>query len=122
MTQTKKSQRRIINGENLPYRYLMEQIARAFGKRPPSLQIGKSVQRLYSWWDALQARLTGQPHIVTSDTVRLAGSHTFYDNSKGVEALSFQYRPISQTIRESCALFQQYQDLDAEIPILPLSS
>ncbi len=114
--------RMIINGENLPYRDLMTQIANAFGKRPPSMQIGKSVQRLYSWWDALQARLTGQPHIVTSDTVRLAGSHTYYDNSKGVEALSFRYRPISQTVRESCALFQKYRNLDSEVPILPLGS
>lgn len=110
----------IINAENILFREVMSMIAQEFGKKPPTIQIGKGIQRIYSWWDYLQSRLTGAPHIVTSDTVRMAGSHTFYQNKKGVEALQFDYQSISETIRESCALFKQFEDENQAIPILPV--
>ncbi len=102
-----QQERFIVNSENISYREVMGQIAMAFGKQPPHIQIGKGIQRVYSWWDGLSARLNGHSQIVTSDTVRTAGHHTLYQNEKGVEALDFIYRPVTQTLWETCQHYER---------------
>jgi nucleoside-diphosphate-sugar epimerase len=96
-------ERFIINGDNWPFRKLMDTMAECFRKRKPAreatpflLDIAWRTERLRSW-------LTGKKPLLTKESVKVATSKTYFDNAKFLKTFpQFSYTPLEQSIRRSC--------------------
>lgn len=70
--------------------------------------------------DAIGALLTGRPAEITRVAIYHSSLLSEYDHSKLVQALGYEYIPISETIREAGALFAEAMRSDKGSRVLPL--
>ncbi|MFD2570208.1 NAD-dependent epimerase/dehydratase family protein [Spirosoma soli] len=110
MQSTITAERYILNGGTIPYRSLLEQIAAALGKRPPTVEVAPMLTRLLWPLEAVRAWLTGKAPLITRETARSASSAYEYDGHKIEQVLEFQYRPLSETLRRVADAFQSTPD------------
>lgn len=96
-------ERFIVNGENMAFREIYNQIARGLGKRPPSRRAGKWMAS-FAWRLAhLQSLITGNPPLLTRESARVARSRTYFENKKVLAALpGFAFTPLEKTIKHAC--------------------
>lgn len=99
MNSDSTAQRFILNGGTIPYRSLLEQIAAALGKRPPTMRVAPVLTRLLWPIEAVRAWITGKAPLITRETARSASSLYQYNGQKIKQALGFQYRPLTETLR-----------------------
>ncbi len=102
------AQRFIISAEDRSFRDMFDLIAKTFGKRPPHKKVtpmlAKLVWRLEKW----KSRFNGKEPLITKETAATAMAKVHFDNSKLKKFLpGFSYRPIEETITDTCAAFQQ---------------
>lgn len=101
------AERYILNGGTIPYRSLLEQIAAALGKRPPTIRVSPGLTRLLWPLEAVRAWLTGKAPLITRETARSASSLYAYNGHKIEQVLGFQYRPLSETLRRVANAFDK---------------
>lgn len=98
-------ERFILNGENLPFKVLFEEIAKVLGKRPPFLCVSPFIREV-AWRVAwVFSKISGQAAFITPQTARSSARTFFYDNSKSLGAFPFSYTPLRRTIEETGAQF-----------------
>ncbi|MEY3369057.1 MAG: hypothetical protein RI973_2212 [Bacteroidota bacterium] len=98
-------QRFILNGENLPFRSVLNQIAAVLQVKPPYIEV-TPLLRETAWRLAwLYSKISGKPAFITKQTSRMSSRTFYYDASKSLAALDFSYIPISDTIRQTGAQF-----------------
>ena len=99
-------ERFIVNGDNLAFREIYNQIARGLGKRPPYRQAGKYMAALAWRLAYLQSLLTGKPPLLTRESAKVARSRTYFDNKKVLNALpGFAFTPLETTIKDACTQY-----------------
>lgn len=99
------NERYILSGGTIPYRRLLEQIAAGLHKRPPTTRVSPVLTRVLWPLEAVRAWLTGREPLITRETARSAGAAYRYDGRRIEQALSFQYRPLAETIGRIAAAF-----------------
>lgn len=105
-----KAQRFILNSGTIPYRFLLEQIAKVLEKRPPSILIPPVLTRLLWPVEAVRAWVMGTNPLITKETARSASSLYQYDGNRIEKVLDFQYRALSETLERVAAAFSQPQN------------
>ena len=98
-------QRFIINGENLPYRELFNQIADSIGGKRPSKHATRRLAELGWRADWLRSKLTFSKPMLTRETARSGRGTTRYSTVKIKEALGHEFIPISETISWTASKF-----------------
>ena len=99
------SQRYILNGENLSFKFLFDEIASTLAVKPPAIEVNPFIREI-AWRAAwLASQITGKPAFITKQTARSSARTFRYDNRKSLDAFEFAYTPISQTIRETGTQF-----------------
>ncbi|HLG39925.1 MAG TPA: SDR family NAD(P)-dependent oxidoreductase [Chitinophagaceae bacterium] len=96
-------ERFIINGDNWPFKKLMDAMADCYKRKRPVrpatpflLGIAWKVERLKSFF-------TGIKPLVTKESVKVANSKTYFDNTKLLKEFpQFSFTPLEQTIQKSC--------------------
>lgn len=102
------AQRFILSAENRTYQDLFTLIAKGFGKRPPHKKVTPFLAKLVWRLQALKSRLTGKAPLLTKETAATALAKVHFDNSKLQRYLpDFTYRPIEESIAETCHVLQQ---------------
>lgn len=94
-------ERFILNGENLPFKVLFEEMAKVLGVRPPFIRVNPLIRET-AWrlaWVA--SKISGKPAFITRQTARSSARTFFYDNSKSLGAFPFSYTPIRETIEQT---------------------
>ncbi len=94
------SERFIINGENIAYKQLFDYIATAYEVAPPHIKTYPWMAEVYWRLQRLKGILTGKDPLVTKETAKSAQSTTCYDNQKIIDALSYTFIPIQQTVND----------------------
>lgn len=98
-------QRFILNGENLPFRSVLNQIAAVLQVKPPYIEV-TPLLRETAWRLAwLYSNASGKPAFITKQTSRMSSRTFHYDASKSLAAFDFSYTPIADTIRQTGAQF-----------------
>lgn len=113
-----ENQRFILNGENLPYKILFEQIAQVLDKKPATIKVTPLLRELAWRIEWLKSRITGKRSLITKETARASGTTFYYHAEKSLKAFpNFSYTPISQTIKETGELFlkSQRENTDSDI-------
>lgn len=102
------AQRFILSAEDRPFREVFNLIARAFGKKPPYKKITSGLAGLVWRVEAIKSRITGKSPLITKETAQTAMSKVYFDNNKLKKYLhGFNYRPIEETISNTCLILQQ---------------
>ena len=99
-------QRFILCAVNKSYQDIFNLIATAFGKKHPHKKVTPFLAQLVWRLEAIKSSFTGKDPLVTKETATTALAATYYDNTKLIKFLpGFAYKPIEQTIRDTCAAF-----------------
>ena len=102
------AQRFIISAENKSYHAIFNLIANAFEKKPPYKKVTPLIAKVVWRLEALKSFFTGKEPLLTRETTKTAMAKVNFDNSKLKKYLpNFNYKPIEETIAETCAAFKQ---------------
>ncbi len=102
------AQRFIVSAENRTYKDVLTLIAKAFGKKPPYKKVTPSIAKIVWRLEAVKSWFTKKDPLVTKETSKTALAKVNFDNSKLKKYLQdFKYRPIEETIAQTCAALQQ---------------
>jgi nucleoside-diphosphate-sugar epimerase len=105
-------QKFILNGCNKSFHEIFNLIAREFGKKPPHKKVTPFLASLVWRMEALKSRFSGHDTILTRETANTALAKVNFDNSKLMKFLpGFEYRPIEETIMETCSMFKKIYKL-----------
>lgn len=99
-------ERFIISAEDISYRDLLTDIAKAIGKKPPKI-------RVYKWMAELGWRffsLISPNGNYTRETTRSAFNRYFYDHSKIKKALDYSFTPVSESIAYTGKIFLNHKN------------
>lgn len=100
-------ERYIVVGENAPYQFILEQLARGLGKQPPSIAAKPWMVDTLRRIEALRSVLTGSRPLITQAIARNMFTQYTFQNNKLQQAIPFTYRPLVKTLAESANLYQQ---------------
>lgn len=103
-------ERYILNGGTIPYRTLLNKIATALGKRPPTIRVPPLLTQVLWPIEAVRSWLTGRAPLITRETARSASSRYRFDGRRIEQVTGFQYRPLSETLRRVAVAFSERPD------------
>ena len=109
----------ILNGENLPYKAVLQDIADMLNVKRPSIKVSPFIREV-AWrvvW--LASKITGKTPFINKQTARSSARSFFYKNEKSLSVGSFSYTPIKQTIAETGEQFLQAARENYRPEILP---
>ncbi len=98
-------ERFIVNAENLSYKKMLGDIARALSKSPPRIQLPNWGVELMWRVEKLRARALGIPPLITADLAVGLQSVFEYDNQKIKKALQYEFIPLEKTLYDTAAAF-----------------
>jgi dihydroflavonol-4-reductase len=102
------NERFILNGGNIGYKHLFSTIANNFGKKPPSKEATPFLAGVVWRAEAIKAGFTGKSPLLTRETAATAQANISYNNEKIKKVLpSFEFTPIDDTIKETCATLKE---------------
>ena len=113
-------ERFIISGENRSYKDITGLMAKALDKKAPNIAMNTVLRELALVRAWTLRRIFGKSEVITRGTLRNAQGTFYFDNSKSKKMLGLQYRPIEETIEESCAQLMDAAKTDFSPKYLPL--
>jgi dihydroflavonol-4-reductase len=105
-------ERFIINGDNWPFKKLMDTMADSFGKKKPSRQTTPLLLNVACRLENLKSFFTGKNPLLTNESIKVAHSKTYFDNAKFLKAFpQFSFTPLEQTIQNACTKYSSAHQL-----------
>jgi dihydroflavonol-4-reductase len=96
-------ERFIINGDNWPFRKLMDTMADSFKKKKPIRQTTPLLLAIAWRAEKIRSIFTGKKPILTKESAKVAHSKTHFDNDKFLKTFpQFSFTPLEQTIQKAC--------------------
>lgn len=106
------AERFIVNGANISYKELFDDIADGFSVPRPAKKVTPFLAEIVWRIKYVKSKLLGVSSILNKNTARTALAVCEYDTSKLRKALpGFNYRPIKETIIETCQALKEKYDL-----------
>lgn len=106
-----KSERFIVNSENLNYKKINEWIAEAFNKPKPFIYayrwMGSAAWRM----EALKGFLFNTKPFITKETALAAYKKVHFSNEKIKKAIGMEFIPVQKTIKDTCEIFLKQKPL-----------
>lgn len=100
-----RGERYILNGANLRYKDLLFPLAEALNVAKPRFKATRLILEVGWRLMKLISLFTGKRPALTRETARSASNVSFYDNSKLINRIDFQYTAISDTIFDFSAIY-----------------
>jgi dihydroflavonol-4-reductase len=92
----------LLNGENLPFKILFEQIADVLGKKHATIRVTPFLREVAWRVEWLKSKITGISPLITKETAQASGTTFYFNNEKSLKSFpTFQYTPIEKTIQET---------------------
>ena len=105
-------ERFILNGDNIPYKQLFDEIANCFGKKAPYKKVTPLLAELVWRYEGLKGKITGIDPLLTRETANTAQAKVYFDNSKLLKRFNeFHYTPIAETVQRICSYLKQKHNL-----------
>lgn len=98
-------ERFIICSENVTFKNLLTWIATDLGLEPPKIKAGPFLSGIYWRIQWVKGKLTGTSPLVNRDTARTATNHSNYSNEKIKKAIGYEFIPMRQSVKDTCAAF-----------------
>lgn len=97
----------IISGENLAYEYVFKEISRHLKTKNQWKPLTGGLAALAWRWSALVSFFTGKEPVITKENVKSTSTRTAYVNAKSMDILGLTYRPVEQSIEETCRVYRE---------------
>jgi dihydroflavonol-4-reductase len=104
-------ERYILGGENVLLGDMLADIARLVGRRPPKLKLPRTMLYPIAYGAEVLAMLRGVEPFITSDGLRMARHHMFFDDSKARRELAYVSRPYVEGLADAIAWFRAHGHL-----------
>ncbi len=101
------NERYILVSENSSFKEVFYQIAKNFGKKPPSIRVTKLMSAVGWRIEKLKSILTNKPPILTKHTAKSIHVKGYFSSEKIQKELSFNFETISETIKSICELYKK---------------
>lgn len=100
-------ERYILGGDNLALAEILAEVARACGRRPPTVRLPHGLILPIAYVAEAWTRLVGggEP-FVTVDGVRMSKKRMFFTSAKAERALGYRHRPAAEAIVDAVAWFR----------------
>ncbi|WP_335645372.1 NAD-dependent epimerase/dehydratase family protein [Pedobacter steynii] len=96
-----------ISAENYNYQRFFGEIAKGFGVKAPAKEAKPWMLGL-AWRAAKLASLfTGKPAALTSDAARSSLNESLYSNKKIIDTIGITFKPLDQSVAETCQALKQ---------------
>lgn len=95
-------ERFIINAENRTYQNITTEIAINFGIKPPTTLARPWMMEVAWRGAAFLGAITGRTPAIDKVSARTASKEKDFDNSKIKNAMGFEFKPLSTSIKEVC--------------------
>jgi dihydroflavonol-4-reductase len=117
-----ENQRFLLNGENLTYKKVFEDIADALQKKRATIPVTPFIRQVAWRVEWLRSLVTKKRPLITKETARTSATTFFFKNEKSLAAFpDFKYTPIAQTIEETAQQFLASQKAGKKAAVLPLA-
>jgi dihydroflavonol-4-reductase len=101
-------ERFIVNGDNWPFKKLLDTMAENFGKKKPSRAITPFILSLAWRLEKLRSFFTSHKPLLTKESAKVALSKTCFDNEKILKSLpGFSFTPLEESIQKACKKYLQ---------------
>mgnify|MGYP003689095889 CR=1 FL=1 len=104
-----KNERYILVNENLKFIELFTKLAKAFEKAPPQKLISKQVAQVGIYLEKLRSIFTGNPPILTKESIDTAYRIKSYSNQKIKQELNFEFENFDTSLQKTCQYYLDYQ-------------
>lgn len=95
-----KSERFILNSENISNKELLYRIAQLIDKKPPTLK-ANNLMLSAAWRMAkVLSLMTGKKPVITEESVQAAASLLAFSNDKITKAINYSFKPLNHTLQE----------------------
>lgn len=95
-----KSERFILNSENISNKELLYRIAQLIDKKPPTLK-ANNLMLSAAWRMAkVLSLMTGKKPVITEESVQAADSLLAFSNEKITKAINYSFKPLNHTLQE----------------------
>jgi nucleoside-diphosphate-sugar epimerase len=101
------NERFIVSSENISYQQLFSLMAMNLDKPVPAIYVHPLLSRLAWRVEAVRSLLTGSRPEVTREMATTTTQQYTFSNEKIRKALSFEFLPIEESIRQTCQLFKK---------------
>lgn len=108
-------ERFIVSSENISYKDFAFQVAREMGIKPSKLLLPAAIAETLWRTAAVISHLTSWNPAFTKNVARSAYKKDFFSNEKLKKCLTFEFRPISETIRELALKFKEDFNLNGYV-------
>jgi nucleoside-diphosphate-sugar epimerase len=93
-------ERFVINAENIAYREILNMIAQSLNKDIPKKEVGEKTLNILYKLSVIGSIFSKNKSLMSPDMARIATSNLFYSNKKICDLLTYNFRPISETIKK----------------------
>lgn len=105
-----ESERFVLVAENMDYKTLFTDIAKALDASPPKIRANRGMAEIAWRLEGVKSFLTGKPALVTKETARTSLARHHYNGQKISRYFEdFSYRPLKQSIREIGEIYKKDQ-------------
>jgi dihydroflavonol-4-reductase len=104
-------ERYILGGDNVLLGDMLADIARLVGRRPPTVRLPRAMLYPIAYGAEFLARLRGVEPFITSDGLRMARHHMFFDDAKARRELGYVSRPYVEGLADAIAWFRTHGHL-----------
>jgi dihydroflavonol-4-reductase len=104
------NERFILSAENLTHREVLDCLAEAMKKPLPSRPLGPFIIKIACHLEKMRSLFTGSQPRITRQSMKSSTAVTSYSNRKIVQALSFSFTPVRETLVSSVRLFLDEQE------------
>jgi dihydroflavonol-4-reductase len=104
-------ERYILGGDNVLLGDMLADIAWLVGRRPPTVKLPLTMLYPIAYGAEVLARLRGVEPFITSDGLRMARHHMFFDDSKARRELGYASRPYVEGLTDAIAWFRAHGHL-----------
>ena len=101
------NERYILVSENYSFKEVFYQIAKNFGKKPPSIRVTKLMSAIGWRIEKLKSILTNIQPNLTKQTAKSIHNKGYYSSEKIQKELSFNFETISETIKSICEIYKK---------------
>ncbi|MEO1713970.1 MAG: NAD-dependent epimerase/dehydratase family protein [Bacteroidota bacterium] len=112
--------RYLLNSTNLGYGALFSDLANRLGKKPPRVKVNWWIKEAAWRAEWLRTRLTGGTPFITKETANNSMESWEFNAQKSLQLPGFSYRPLEQTLEETCRQFVESQQLEQGFHRLPI--
>lgn len=100
------AERFLLNAGSIGYKSFFGMIADSFGKKRPSIEVGKIVASIIWRFEAIRTFITQGSPLITKETARSATRHYSYNSAKIQKKLGLTFTPLEETIARVCQSFK----------------